>query len=150
MISSGNRHVASAERAGALDSSLNVRYHPCNTIFATKNQGTTGPLRLPHVFSYLRRSYATKARSHDVARNADTGARSTERHLVYVALGSNLGERERAIAQALLMMAQKGIHVKRTSGLYETEPMYMTDQDRFLNGVCEVRNKLLSLRRDKC
>ena len=28
--------------------------------------------------------------------------------------------------------------MKRTSSLWETEPMYVTDQDRFLNGACEV------------
>lgn len=35
-------------------------------------------------------------------------------------------------------MEARGIHVKRTSSLWETEPMYYADQDRFVNGACEV------------
>jgi 2-amino-4-hydroxy-6-hydroxymethyldihydropteridine diphosphokinase/dihydropteroate synthase len=36
-------------------------------------------------------------------------------------------------------MDARGIKVKRTSSLWETEPMYVLDQDRFVNGACEVR-----------
>jgi 2-amino-4-hydroxy-6-hydroxymethyldihydropteridine diphosphokinase/dihydropteroate synthase len=36
------------------------------------------------------------------------------------------------------MMPEKGIHIKRTSSLWETEPMYVKDQELFLNGVAEV------------
>lgn len=56
----------------------------------------------------------------------------------YIALGSNLGDRVAEIEKACRLMDKKGIRVKRTSSLYETEPMYVMDQDRFLNGACEV------------
>lgn len=56
----------------------------------------------------------------------------------YIALGSNLGDRVAEIETACNEMDKRGIKVKRTSSLWETEPMYVTDQDRFLNGACEV------------
>ncbi|KUI53881.1 Folic acid synthesis protein fol1 [Cytospora mali] len=60
----------------------------------------------------------------------------------YVALGSNLGDRIAEIEKACLEMDARGIKVKRTSSLWETEPMYFTDQDRFVNGACEVETTL--------
>lgn len=56
----------------------------------------------------------------------------------YVALGSNLGDRIAEIERACREMDARGIRVTRTSSLWETEPMYFADQDRFVNGVCEV------------
>lgn len=57
----------------------------------------------------------------------------------YIALGSNMGDRIGEIETACREMDKRGIRVKRTSSLWETEPMYVMDQDRFLNGACEVR-----------
>lgn len=56
----------------------------------------------------------------------------------YIALGSNLGDRIAEIERACREMDARGITVSRTSSLWETEPMYVTDQDRFVNGACEV------------
>lgn len=63
-------------------------------------------------------------------------------HIAYIALGSNLGDRISMIERACNEMSQRGIKVKRTSGLWETEPMYVLDQDKFLNGVCEVSTRI--------
>lgn len=53
---------------------------------------------------------------------------------VLVAFGSNLGERAGHIEGALhLLRAQLGW--RAISGLYATEPMYVTGQPEFLNGV---------------
>ncbi|GJC78012.1 folic acid synthesis protein fol1 [Colletotrichum liriopes] len=60
----------------------------------------------------------------------------------YIALGSNLGDRVAWIDQACAEMDRRGIKVKRTSSLWETEPMYVLEQDRFVNGVCEVETEL--------
>ncbi|WYZ46334.1 hypothetical protein EsH8_IX_000559 [Colletotrichum jinshuiense] len=60
----------------------------------------------------------------------------------YIALGSNLGDRVGWIEQACAEMNRRGIKVKRTSSLWETEPMYVLDQDRFVNGACEVETEL--------
>lgn len=57
---------------------------------------------------------------------------------VYLALGSNVGDRGAMIEAACQSMTDRGIRVLRTSHLYETEPMYVEDQDKFLNGVCQV------------
>lgn len=70
---------------------------------------------------------------------SDMTAGSTSRaRTAYVALGSNLGDRIAHIEQACREMEARGIRVKRTSSLWETEPMYYADQDRFVNGACEV------------
>jgi len=60
----------------------------------------------------------------------------------YIALGSNLGDRIGWIEKACNEMDRRGIRVKRTSSLWETEPMYVVDQDRFVNGACEVETTL--------
>ncbi len=49
-----------------------------------------------------------------------------------------MGDRVAMIEEALRAMARRSINVARTSSLWETEPMYVTNQGRFLNGVCEV------------
>ena len=60
------------------------------------------------------------------------------KHRAYIALGSNVGDRVDSIQTACQQMIDRGIHVTRTSALYETKPMYLEDQQHFVNGVCEV------------
>lgn len=60
----------------------------------------------------------------------------------YIALGSNLGDRIGWIEQACRAMDARGIRVVRTSSLWETEPMYVLEQAKFANGVCEVETEL--------
>ncbi|KAI7375357.1 hypothetical protein KC336_g20000 [Hortaea werneckii] len=58
---------------------------------------------------------------------------------VYVALGSNVGDRLEAIEAACRAIDEdQDMRILSTSALYETEPMYVENQERFLNGVCEV------------
>jgi len=58
---------------------------------------------------------------------------------VFIALGSNVGDRLEAIEAACQAIDEGGdMHIVQTSPLYETAPMYVEDQARFLNGVCEV------------
>jgi 2-amino-4-hydroxy-6-hydroxymethyldihydropteridine diphosphokinase / dihydropteroate synthase len=59
-------------------------------------------------------------------------------HKAYIALGSNLGDRIGMIELACAEMNRAGIKVKRTSSLFETAPMYVLDQEPFLNAACEV------------
>lgn len=57
----------------------------------------------------------------------------------YIALGSNLGDRIACIEEACRKMEEGGhIKVLRTSSLWETRAMYVLDQNKFVNGVCEV------------
>ncbi|KAJ4291902.1 trifunctional dihydropteroate synthetase [Kalmusia sp. IMI 367209] len=65
------------------------------------------------------------------------------KHRAFVALGSNLGNRVAMIEQACQEMDRTGkIKVLRTSSLWETKAMYVLDQDKFVNGVCEVETSL--------
>ena len=62
------------------------------------------------------------------------------KHRAFIALGSNLGDRVAMIEQAVRWMEKDGqIKVLRTSSLWETKAMYVLDQDKFVNGACEVR-----------
>ncbi|KAL7629076.1 trifunctional dihydropteroate synthetase [Parahypoxylon ruwenzoriense] len=70
------------------------------------------------------------------------GGRRPGKRTAYIALGSNVGDRVSMIEQACKEMDSRGITVKRTSSLWETEPMYVLDQDRFVNGACEVETDL--------
>lgn len=59
-------------------------------------------------------------------------------HRAYLALGSNLGNRVKMIESALREMCDRGLTVLRSSALYETKPMYLENQESFINGACEV------------
>lgn len=68
---------------------------------------------------------------------------------VFVAVGSNLGNRFENIVTAIDMLCDSKCNNKndttaliRTSMLHETAPMYVTDQPSFLNGVIEIQTTL--------
>ena len=61
--------------------------------------------------------------------------------IAYLGLGSNLGEREENLTQALGLLSQK-VEIKRISSLYETEPVGYKEQPSFLNLVCQVSTDL--------
>lgn len=67
-------------------------------------------------------------------------------HVVYVALGSNVGDRIAMLELACRELDRYGIRVVRTSAIYETEPMYLQEQRPFINGVCEVCRSWLTLK----
>lgn len=78
-----------------------------------------------------------------VARMADAIVRQ---HIVspataYLGLGSNLGDREANISQALAFLSQR-LKVEKVSSLYDTAPVGFTEQPRFLNAVCQVSSEL--------
>ncbi|KAJ2847572.1 trifunctional dihydropteroate synthetase [Coemansia brasiliensis] len=65
-------------------------------------------------------------------------------HSVYIALGTNVGDRLGNLHKALNRL-NTDLPMSRlvdTSFLYETAPMYVTDQPAFLNAACLVRTKL--------
>ena len=63
----------------------------------------------------------------------------------YVALGSNLGDREENLRAALKHLQENGIEVVKTSTFIETEPYGVTDQPGFVNAVCQVETELAPL-----
>ncbi len=64
-------------------------------------------------------------------------------HEVYVALGSNMGERNQYIKKAIAaLQLQEDSRVLKVSSIIETEPYGVTEQDKFLNGVLKMETKL--------
>ena len=58
---------------------------------------------------------------------------------IYIALGSNLGDKEKNLKEALQRLEQKGVEILRVSDFIQTEPYGVTDQPAFLNAVAEIR-----------
>ena len=63
----------------------------------------------------------------------------------FVALGSNLGDREENLRTALAYLQENGLEVVKVSSFIETEPYGVTDQPGFVNGVCQVQTELAPL-----
>ena len=64
---------------------------------------------------------------------------------IYIALGTNVGEREDNLLQALRLLPESGVHIRRVSSIYETEPVDYLDQEWFLNAVLEGETELDAL-----
>jgi 2-amino-4-hydroxy-6-hydroxymethyldihydropteridine diphosphokinase len=61
----------------------------------------------------------------------------------YVALGANLGDRERTLREAVdALRAEDGVQVVAVSTLRETEPVGVGEQPLFLNGALELETTL--------
>lgn len=61
--------------------------------------------------------------------------------VVYLGLGSNLGDRAAHLRRALALLAPE-IVVRKKSPVYETEPVYEKNQPKFLNMAAEAETKL--------
>jgi 2-amino-4-hydroxy-6-hydroxymethyldihydropteridine diphosphokinase len=57
----------------------------------------------------------------------------------FIGLGSNVGDREANLREAIARLDQRGVEVSRESSIYETEPVGYVDQRWFLNQVIECR-----------
>ena len=68
-----------------------------------------------------------------------------EKHTAYVALGSNLGDKEGNLRSALELLEEHGVEVVKVSTFICTEPYGVTDQPQFLNGACKVRTSMTPL-----
>ena len=64
-----------------------------------------------------------------------------DKHIVYLALGSNLGDREENLKQAIASLPPQ-MDVKAKSHIYETPPWGYEDQQRFLNQVVKAQTYL--------
>lgn len=62
-------------------------------------------------------------------------------HDALIALGGNLGDRARYLHRAVRALGQLG-EVRDTSFLYETDPVLLEDQPRFLNAACRLATSL--------
>ncbi|MBZ0167729.1 MAG: 2-amino-4-hydroxy-6-hydroxymethyldihydropteridine diphosphokinase, partial [Candidatus Omnitrophica bacterium] len=62
--------------------------------------------------------------------------------IIYVGIGSNLGDRRHNIEQALEMLPENGICVRRCSTIIETAPVGGPPQGLYLNAVLEAETHL--------
>lgn len=62
--------------------------------------------------------------------------------IVYIGIGSNLGNREKNCLHAIEFLEKKGITVKKMSSMYETKPWGVKDQPPFLNMAIEIETAL--------
>jgi 2-amino-4-hydroxy-6-hydroxymethyldihydropteridine diphosphokinase len=62
--------------------------------------------------------------------------------IVYLSLGSNLGDRQANLRNAIGRLLELG-YVQEVSSLYETEPVEFADQPWFLNCAVAVRTELV-------
>ena len=58
---------------------------------------------------------------------------------IFIALGSNLGDKESNMKEALQRLAQRGVTVCKVSDFMATRPYGVTDQPDFLNAVAEIK-----------
>jgi len=64
-------------------------------------------------------------------------------HKAYIAVGSNLGDKEKNIKDALeIINNSKHTKINKIANYYNTEPVGYTDQDEFLNTAIEVKTLL--------
>ncbi len=61
--------------------------------------------------------------------------------VVYLGLGSNMGDRHDNLKKALDFLSQR-LRIEKVSSIYETEPIGNVEQPRFLNLVCRVHTML--------
>ncbi len=66
---------------------------------------------------------------------------TSEPVVVYLGLGSNMGNRQDNLDKALGFLSQR-LRVEKVSSVYDTEPVGNTNQPRFLNLVCQVYTRL--------
>lgn len=72
-------------------------------------------------------------------RRSIDAALATGAHTAFIALGCNLGDRSKNIAEAIVELERScDCKVLNTSFLYETPPWGLEDQPAFLNAACKV------------
>jgi len=69
---------------------------------------------------------------------------TSETTIAYIGLGSNLGDRAGNLLLAVRCMVEASFHVQKLSCVYETEPIGIESDLKFLNMAAEVRVENLS------
>ena len=66
--------------------------------------------------------------------------------IVYIGLGSNLGDRHRNCLRAIELLRQKGLLIAKQSSLHETEPWGVTEQPEFVNMAVQAETDLAPIK----
>lgn len=67
---------------------------------------------------------------------------ATDFHMVYLALGSNIGDRRNALSEAIRLIDERVGRVDKVSSFMETEPWGFKSEFKFLNAVLSVQTML--------
>src|ERR1700719_2297304 len=62
--------------------------------------------------------------------------------IIYLSLGSNVGDRAKSLNTAIAVLPDAGVSVRRVSAFYETEPVDYLEQAWFLNCVVQGETQL--------
>src|ERR1700688_1425548 len=62
--------------------------------------------------------------------------------IVFLSLGSNVGDRENNLRAAIAALPELGVKIKKISSIYETDPVDLWEQPWFLNCVVEGETTL--------
>jgi 2-amino-4-hydroxy-6-hydroxymethyldihydropteridine diphosphokinase len=62
--------------------------------------------------------------------------------MVYLSLGSNVGDRADNLRRAIAALEDAGVRVRQVSSIYETGPVDLREQPWFLNCVVEAETEL--------
>src|SRR5262245_47393240 len=62
--------------------------------------------------------------------------------IIYLALGSNLGDRISNLKSGLDGLSSRGVEIVRSASIYLTEPRDLVEQPWFLNTIAEARTSL--------
>ncbi|EIW69282.1 hypothetical protein TREMEDRAFT_30738 [Tremella mesenterica DSM 1558] len=108
------------------------------TLLLTIRKPSALPFAVPSIT--VRRTLADYPNSSQAISHGGSVGGNEER--VIIAVGSNIGDRAKNIHLALRELEDQGVKIMGTSRLYESEPMYVEDQDRFVNGVVELSTSL--------
>src|SRR5206468_2681700 len=82
-------------------------------------------------------------RRHEPRGSRDPPGAGREMKRIYVGIGSNLGEREANIRQAVDQLAElPQTRLVRLSSLYDSDPVGLLDQPPFLNAVAMLESDL--------
>jgi len=76
-----------------------------------------------------------------IRENVKAAGEGLSNNKVFLSLGSNIGDRENNLNQALLMLGDT-VKIVNRSSFYETAPVDYIFQDRFLNMVIEIQTSL--------
>ena len=64
-------------------------------------------------------------------------------HIAYLAFGSNVGDRLQFIETALKLLQENPlVKLTNVSSIFQSTPMYVKDQDEFLNGCIKIKTQL--------
>ncbi len=75
------------------------------------------------------------------AQQALAGRRWSLVKTVYLGLGSNLGNREKNIREAIKLL-RKEVRITKISSFYKTKPVGYADQPDFINAAAEIKTNL--------